>query len=298
MEYTISEIAEIVNYFKQNDITKKMSIEKSSDLSLSEAKTYKKALEYYKSYWNKNLENFGMKRKVENFSNDFPINFLAEKDGDYFSKHIAKIMENTDEFQKAIDQFFDMYGEQIYVGCEAYAESVNKNVDDLTDNEINYIVEKVAEVLDEEFIKAVMYGQQVPDIYNVARENSAHEDYAEWKGMENLDLVNFYNHWYHLKTKVGEMLSFESTSDDSHINGRLTLDSYARTYEYKILMKTFYESLDEIDGTIFCLKANGYTNKEIAEKLKYKSTSAVTKKLAKIKEKFLEFSNAVELKMQ
>ena len=43
----------------------------------------------------------------------------------------------TDEFQKAIDQFFDMYGEQIYVGCEAYAESVNKNVDDLTDNEIN-----------------------------------------------------------------------------------------------------------------------------------------------------------------
>lgn len=294
MGYSEQEIAEMVTAFTKNDFTKNMIASIPDATSSDETAIYKKAIATFKKYWNDNLKSFGMKRRIKNFSKAFPICFLSEKDGDYFSKQIAEMMQNPKKFEKAIEQFTDMYGEQIYVGCEAYAKSVNKNVDDLTNDEICYIVEKVAEVLDEEFIRVIMYGQQVPELYKVAHENSAHEDYDISKGMENLDLVNFYNHWYHLKTQTGEMLSLEKIQNK---NGTFFLGEDEWAYEeYKIFTKEFYKSLDEIDRKIFCLRAKGYTNEEIAKALNYKSTSAVTKRLAKIKEEFLAFSKTGELR--
>ena len=47
------------------------------------------------------------------------------------------------------------------LGLDCYAKSVGKEVDDLTDEEIHTIVEKVAGVIDETLIETVMQGQQV-----------------------------------------------------------------------------------------------------------------------------------------
>ena len=60
-------------------------------------------------------------------------------------------------------------------------------------------------------------------------------------------------------------------------------------------IKEFYAFLgDETDIKIFKLKANGYTQKQIAERLGFKTHSAVGKRLKKIEVKqkaFLEMQN-------
>ena len=59
-----------------------------------------------------------------------------------------------------------MYGEPVMLGLDCYAKSVGKEVDDLTDEEIHTIVEKVAGAIDETLIETVMQGQQVSETQN------------------------------------------------------------------------------------------------------------------------------------
>ena len=65
------------------------------------------------------------------------------------------------------------------LGLNSYAKSVGKEVDDLTDEELHTVVEKIAGVIDETLIEAVMQGQQVPQIFGISRKVPQHEDFTE-----------------------------------------------------------------------------------------------------------------------
>ena len=60
-----------------------------------------------------------------------------------------------------------------------YAKSVSKEIDDLTDDEIHTVVEKVAGVIDETLIETVMQGQQVSEIFGISKKIPQHEDFSE-----------------------------------------------------------------------------------------------------------------------
>ena len=108
-----------------------------------------------------------------------------------------------------------MYGEPVMLGLDCYAKSVGKEVDDLTDEEIHTIVEKVAGVIDETLIETVMQGQQVPAIFGISKKIPQHEDFTE---QLNQDKINFYNKWTHCKTKLGAPLFFSELSEDESTN--------------------------------------------------------------------------------
>ena len=55
------------------------------------------------------------------------------------------------------------------------------------------------------------------------------------------------------------------------------------------LASKFIATLDSVDSQICYMRMDGKTNAEIAETLNYKTPSAVTKRLAKIKTKFNAF---------
>ena len=57
------------------------------------------------------------------------------------------------------------------LGIDCYAKSVGKEADDLTDEEIHTVVEKVAGIIDETLIETVMQGQQVPAIFGVSKKS-------------------------------------------------------------------------------------------------------------------------------
>ncbi len=55
------------------------------------------------------------------------------------------------------------------------------------------------------------------------------------------------------------------------------------------LRNAFADTLDSTDLAIFEMREKGMKDKEIAAALKYKTHSAVVKRLAKMKEKYMEF---------
>ena len=75
--------------------------------------------------------------------------------------------------------------------------AVSKKVFSLNVSDINR--KNVIDVLNEEFIKVLMLGQQVPEVYDISSKIRTHEDFN--KSLPgNYDLINFHNKWTHCKT--------------------------------------------------------------------------------------------------
>lgn len=300
--FTPEQIADIQKFFENNDFTSFMSVERRPAPSGKEAVVFKKAKDIFKANWLKNLLPLGVKRPMKNFSNDFPIRFLQNMDGDEFAEKIAHLHEDDEEFKKALDTFFEMYGDQIYAGLESYSKNYGRKIEDLTDDEIVFVVEKVSEVLDEELIKVLMLGQKVPEVFAVSRSISTQEDFNV-SLPKNLDLINHHNKWTHCKTKLGAPLLFCELSEEeaTGIEGAKSFFESADAHtqkEYEEIRDSFAETLNSTDREIYYLREMGYTLKEIASRLGYKSHSSVAKRLNAMSEKFKEFTGYIETNYQ
>ena len=232
---------------------------------------------------------------MKNFSKDHPVNYLENADADYFSEQISEIYADPDKLNEYIDRFFEMYEEPVMLGLDCYAKSVSKEVDDLTDEEIHTVVEKVAGVIDETLIETVMQGQQVPQIFGISWKVPQHEDFTEKLSQ---DKINFYNKWTHAKTKLGSPLLFSELSEDEStgIEGARNFfdNNPAEEQRYKFLREEFAKNLNSTDREIYYLAEQGYKQKEIAKRLGYKTHSAVSKRMKimnKDFKKFLGFEN-------
>ena len=232
---------------------------------------------------------------MKNFSKDHPVNFLENADADYFSEQISEIYADPDKLSEYIDRFFEMYGKPVMLGLDCYAKSAGKEVDELTDEEIHTVVEKVAGVIDETLIETVMQGQQVPQIFGISKKIPQHEDFTE---KLSKDKINFYNKWTHAKTKLGAPLLFSELSEDeaTGIEGARNFfdNNPAEEQRYKFLREEFAKNLNSTDREIYYLAEQGYKQKEIAQRLGYKTHSAVSKRMKimnKDFKKFLGFEN-------
>lgn len=173
------------------------------------------------------------------------------------------------------------------LGLDCYAKSVGKEVDDLTDEEIHTIVEKVAGVIDETLIETVMQGQQVPAIFGISKKIPQHEDFTE---QLNQDKINFYNKWTHCKTKLGAPLFFSELSEDESTRVKnFFANNPAEEQRYIFLRDEFAKTLSITDKEIYYLSEKGLTQKEIADRLGYKTHSAVSKRMKIMNKGFKEF---------
>ena len=294
-ELTLEQKDELVAFFQNNDFTANMAMEREHNSEGEQAKIYVRTKKIFGEYWLGNLRKLGVKRKMKNFSKDHPVNFLENADADYFSEQIFEIYTDPDKLNEYIDRFFEMYGEPVMLGIDCYAKSISKEVDDLTDDEIHTVVEKVAGVIDETLIETVMQGQQVPAIFGVSKKIPQHEDFTE---KLNQDKINFYNKWTHANTKLGTPLFFSELSDDESTNIEGAKMFFANNPEeerrYIFLRDEFAKTLNGTDREIYYLLEKGITQKEIAQRLGYKTHSAVCKRMKimnKDFKKFLGFEN-------
>ena len=293
--YTPEQIKEMQDFFKSNDFTANFSLQHEITLTGAKAEVFNKAKYAFTKYWLDNLPGLGIKRQMKNFAKEYPIKLLQDTDGTYFSEQIADIYNDPKMFEAAVNQFADMYGEQIYAGCEAYAKSIGKEVEDLTDEEISFVVDKTANVLDEELIKVLMLSQQVPEVFGVSQKVQQHEDFTDKR---SLDKINFYNKWTHANTKLGAPLLFSELSEDEATNIEGAKMFFANNPEeerrYIFLRDEFAKTLNSTDREIYYLLEKGITQKEIAKRLGYKTHSAVSKRMKimnKDFKKFLGFEN-------
>lgn len=314
--YTPEQIKEMQEAFKNNDITRAVSITPSVDMSTEKAEVYVKAKKILSNYWLGDLRELGIKRFMKNFSRDYPIKVLNNGDGDYFARQIAEMYTDPGLFEKAVEQFFEMYDEQLCVGLEGYAESVGKDIESLTKEEVYFVIEKVADVINEELVKVLMLGQQVPEVYSVEKNNPADEDYHTDKDGNHVyswDYINFCDKWTHYRTKLGRILSFSelekdpsdgemqefdgSEDDCSQIESAksaFSRDTEQDEKEYKELRDAFVETLSGVDLEIFYMCEANLTRAEIASRLGYKYPSAITKRVKNIQKKLNAFLSSVE----
>ena len=146
--YTKEQIEEMKDFFRENDFTADMAVERKCSLEGKEAEFFVKSKNFFRGYWNKILKLFDITRNMANFSKDHPVNFIQNADADYFSKTIAKIMADKDSgiFGKYMEKFFEMYEEPLTIGFKGYAQQLGKDPDDLTEEEIMYVSEVFEEI--------------------------------------------------------------------------------------------------------------------------------------------------------
>lgn len=295
IKFTPEQLSELQSFFQNNDFTANITLNRECNLKGEQAEIFVRTKKIFGEYWLGNLRPLGVNRKMKNFSKDYPVNLLENADAEYFSEQISEIYTDPDKLNEYIDRFFEMYGEPVMLGLDCYAKSVGKEVDALTNEEIHTVVEKVAGVIDETLIETVMQGQQVPAIFGVSKKLPQHEDFAE---RLNQDKINFYNKWTHAKTKLGAPLLFSELSDDEStgIEGARNFfdNNPAEEQRYKFLREEFAKTLNSTDREIYYLAEQGYKQKEIAQRLGYKTHSAVSKRMKimnKDFKKFLGFEN-------
>lgn len=292
---------ELKEYFIKDDITADMAPQHVPEVDDKWSFVYARTKALFSEYWRKNLPELGVKRNVKNFSSNHPVNFLENADATLFAEQIAEICAGNG-LEKAFDTFCEIYEIPIALCIYLYCRKTNKTEDDLDDDDELVILNMVLDVINGEIIKALMIGQKVPELFNVVKQFYSHEDFNTTVP-ENRDLINFLKQYSHSETKVGSPLSLEDLMYPEDSNTE-PLDFSESIFEdpgenedipdgefLNKLCDSFKETLDSKDREIFVLIGEGLTQKQIAEKLGYKTHSAVSKRWNTIKESFKVFAH-------
>lgn len=280
-------------YYETHDFTGSIPAFDDKKYTPAQLRIYGKAKKFFAQSWLKLLPETGNKRSMRNFSKNYPLNCLKEGDAAYIADMVAQIMGDEERFKASIDKFFSDLQEPLETGLRACAKAHGKIPEELTDEEIEDVVDKLAGLFMEEMINALMMAQKTPEIFAALHKGeaklTAHEDFND-SVCENHDKINFLKRWTHSDTQLGAALSLEEVmaTDRDAVEGAAGFFSSAESTEeaYAELRNGFLATLSEDDRIIFIMRENGKTQKEVAEALGYKTHSAVTKRLQAMREQF------------
>lgn len=280
---------DLKDQFRHSDWSASTSPYNVARADAEHAKVYTLVREYFNEFWTKKLKDNGHKHPLRSYSDNYPIRLLEKSEGDYIAGTIMEIIEDDTALDNVFDIFFTAMAEPLSKGLEAYAESIGKSVDSLTNDEIYTVIDKIADKGLFTMMGLLQQTQNVPEIIGIAKENGAYEDFP-WT--TNFEKADFHRKWHHTRTAVGKMLSLDEILDEGDkAQYEVVANAIDTVSEADIanLASKFIATLDSVDSQICYMRMDGKTNAEIAETLNYKTPSAVTKRLAKIKTKFNAF---------
>ena len=280
-------------YYETHDFTGNIPAFDDKKHTPAQLQIYAKAKKFFAQSWLKLLPETGNKRSMRNFSKNYPLNCLKEGDAAYIADMVAQIMGDEEQFKASVDKFFSDLQEPLEAGFKACAKAHGKTPEELTDEEIEDVVDKLAGLFMEEMINALMTAQKTPEIFAALHKGdtklTAHEDFND-SVCENHDKINFLKRWTHSDTQLGAALSLEAVmaSNMDAVESATDFFSPVESTEeaYMELRNGFLATLSEDDRVIFIMRENGKTQKEVAEALGYKTHSAVTKRLQAMRGQF------------
>ena len=256
-----------------------------------------KAKKFFLAAWLKQQKKMGGKGSLKNFSSDHPLKLMEQKDEELIVGAVGKILGDEEQYAQIIDTFFDQMQPQFMVGFNAYAASVNKNIDNLTDSEIDMVVNKVVDVFYETMMELLMKSQGIPAVIGITSDvhNQTHQDFPAG---ENFDKIDFQRAFYHTRTEIDTILSLDEFQENDYDTWEsaksvfeLTDDEFDPAAEDKkeqLIWNAYYQVLDNVEREILELRVKKFTNEDIAKQLGYKTQSAISKRLAKMRKKFDE----------
>ena len=281
-------VEELQAHFRKHDFSSQVSSFDINTASESENRLYIRATKLFRGSWNDQVHALGGKKSLRNFSEFDPIRCLEKSEEKLVSGTVAEIASDEDHFQSIIDSVFSSFQNEMYASASKLAEQSGKTIDDLTDEEISLVIDSFSDELLASMMGKLLNAQSVPEMLGVLKTDRAHEDYNT-SVRENHDQIDFIRHWEHSRTKVGQMLCFDDMVqvDLKNDDGKVKAHVYVEDEDEEKLYREFYALLTDEERMIADMRWNKQmTQKEIAEALGYKSHSAVTKKLKKMREKF------------
>ena len=257
--------------------------------SEAELRLYKMAKDFFRENWLAQLKSMGGKASMKNFAKNYPLHVLEEANENLISGTVAGIISDDALTAQIIDSFFVAMEEPLTAGFNAYAQSLKKAPTELSKTEIKEVVDKLVDLYIAEMMNLHMKSQGVPELIKTVKKNGAHEDF-NGSIKKNHDKIDFNRKWYHLRTKLGAPLSLDEIikTDPGAIEAAETF--FKNNYEeFMRLRREFLDTLNSADREIYTMLENECTQAEIAERLGYKTHSAITKREKKIKQQLIDF---------
>ena len=288
---------EMREYFIKNDYTTAKSDFDVSRVSQAQAKLYMKAKGFFLDAWLKQQKKMGGKGSLKNFSDNYPLKLMEQKNEELIVGTVGKILGDEEQTALVIGSFFDQTQPQFMLAFNAYAASVNKSVDDLTDDEIEMVTGKVADAFYETMMELLMKSQGIPEVINLTKKvvNQTHQDFPEGNNYRKTD---FQRAFYHTRTQMDTILSLDEFQENGY-----DMDEGARNFfdqiedeidpaeedeKENLIFTAYYQILDNVEREILELRIKKFSNEDIAKQLGYKTQSAISKRLAKMRKKFDE----------
>ena len=299
-------VAEMKDYFKKNDYTTAPPTFDPFRAKRDKMNVYMKAKAVFKENWLKNQAKFGGNGSFKDFSENHPLVVLEHAEEDLISGAATNIISDPVLYGQIIESFYDAMQPQIELTINTYAQKNNKNVDDLTDDELAFVIDKFVDLFLDKMVNLQMQSQSVPELIKGTNEIGTHEDFSD-KFDENFSRADFYRKWDHTRTKMGKIFSFSEVTEDADAQADLEENltkahtlGYSENevaYSEKEFMKfenAYLSLLDEVERKIYDLRKEGCTAQVIAKDLNYQSHSTVVKKLKVMREKFEKLCIEVE----
>ena len=287
-------LGELKKFFQEKDFTTAVSGFDFEHASEEDNQLYLKIKNLFGTAWNGQMKELTGTGSLANFSKDAPVKCLEKADEDLIVGTIMEILQD--------DTLTEMYGqisaevvaEPLAKELEEYAEEHGKSVDDLTEEEVALIMDDFSNLFLGNAMNLLQQTQSVPEIMDISSKMAAHEDFASTKG-RNYDKIDFRRRWYHLRAKIDTTLSYDEIVENEFADPESTTafslieESMDQDELYQMLLDAVCDSCDDdIDRQIILMCDEQFTQKEIAEKLGYKSQGAVSKRLKKLRKRYSE----------
>ena len=275
--------------FKENDFTTMKSKFNQKKASEGELFLYGRAKTIFQQSWNEKMGELTGLSSLLNFSDDSPLVSLEKTDENLVSGIIMELRGNEEALDRIFDSYCKITEEHCIEEITKYAEETGKDPDDMTEEELETIFNRVVDEFLGKMMSLFLQTQSVPELVELQKSMATHEDFNE-SVVQNFSKIDFDRKWTHSRSEAGAALSLEGLIDAFQDSIPVeSLDNATEEVELIDLERKALENFNETDKEIYLLKKQGYSQNEIAEKLGFKNSSAVSKRLAKMKQLFTDY---------
>lgn len=257
-------LEELRTYFRENDFSVAAYIDMDYDKLDSESV---EMLEHIKGLmdekWEPLSREMGLKSDSSYYGKDNPLIAMRDNMENLVAGGVMKlIIEKPDLVNEILASFMD-------------DPDVEKHAADFLNNAV----------------KTAMQVMNYEEMAQAVQENAAYEDFNHDK-FNNYRSKDFDRKWNHTRSKIEtvSLNEMESAVNDEGESTPMQVADKSVNVEDEVIANltgdNFWESISEDDRILLRMRMGGKTQQEIADALGYKTHSAVTKRLQKLKEVF------------
>ena len=282
-------------FFKAHDFTTAAPLTDRENITPEQVQFRDRVRNLFQEKWLEWMKILGGKALFTNFTNDYPLKLLSDTNAKLISDAILKIMADDTLRDSYIDAGFRIIEEPFSKECEKYMEENGKTEDDLTDEEMAPLFDRVADAFLMQMVGRLIAAQSVPEMLNLVTDNAAHEDFNS-NVRKNFSEIDFKRKWDQDCKELGEKLSFELLTE-ADMAGLPEDDPFEQLFappipesEIQELKEKFIATLSEQDQKLlFLLREKKLKQNKIAERFGLKTQGAVSKRLKHLREQAQSF---------